>query len=172
MKTPINIPGTASNGKSVKDTIMGAADTAKAKFGTKEKAEPINIKTPEPAAAPVEEDMLTMRQMLADMGIHIPSWKRTLVMAAASFLSGYVIGATFNALFNYMFGAAILASGWTFMTVIAYVIGLVIAIYAAIKVAGRVANYIGTGTIDHDAKSAWGWIKGKCGASNLGLKTV
>ncbi len=166
MKHAINIPGTASNGKSIEDSVKGAAESIKAKFGSKPKAEPINLKTPEPAAAPIEEP-LTMRQMMADMGINIPSWKRTLIMTAASFLSGYVVGSTFNALFNYMFGAAILASGWTFMTVVAYIIGLVITIYAAIKLAGYTANYIGTAQIDRDASRAWAWAK-----SLVGVKSV
>lgn len=127
---------------------------------------------PKPAAAPIKEDELTLKQMLADMGFHMPSWKRNLVAGVASFLSGYVIGATFSALFELMFGAALLASGWTFMLVVAYVIGLVIAIYAAIKVSTRMYGYIASGSVDQDASRAWGWVKAKCSFSNPGLKTV
>jgi hypothetical protein len=161
----------ATNGKSVKEHVMGAAETVKAKLGSGPKAPPVELKKtvvtepqqPEPAAADTEQ--LSWRQMLADMGFKLPGWKRTLVAYAAAFLSGYVVGATFSALFNYMFGAAILATGWTFMTVIIYIVGLVIAVYAAAKLGQKVGGYILSGDIDADASRAWGWVKGKVSGS-------
>ncbi len=184
MKQAINIPGTASNGKGLKASVMKAADKVSAAIGSKEKAAPIDLTPkatvteppvmPERAAAPVEEDELTIRQMLADFGIFIPSWKRGLVMAVASFMTGYVVGSSAIALFNFMFGAAIMASGWTFILACVAVIGFVLAMYLACKLANKVARYIGSEQVDRDASRAWGWTKGLFtnAPSNGGRQTV
>lgn len=155
------------NGKNIKEQVLGLSDKIKAKLDTGPKAPPVAIKKtvtkkpeqPKPAAAPVEEDELTFRQMLADMGVFIPTWKRTLVASVASLLSGYVVGATFNALFNYMFAASIMASGWTFISIIAAVVAFIAATYVSCKVAARVLGYVGSGKVDAHASAAWGWTK-------------
>lgn len=156
------------NGKNVKEQVLGYVDAIKGKLDAGPKEPPVAIKKtvtkkpeqPKPAAAPVEEDELTFRQMLADMGVFIPTWKRALVASVASLLSGYVVGATFNALFNYMFAASIMASGWTFLTIVAAVVAFIAATYVSCKVAARVLGYVGSGKVDAHASAAWGWTKG------------
>ena len=167
MKHAINIPGTASNGKTVKNTVMDAAETIKSKLSSGPKAPPVDLK-PNVARAPemdepasdIGEEKISFRQMMADFGIHLPSWKRHLFAAVTSFIAGYVIGATASALFNYLFGAAILASGWTFMLVCVAIIGFIITVILAYKAGKAIGNYIYSGQVDRDASRAWGWAKG------------
>lgn len=152
-----------SNGSSIKDQVLGASAKIKAKLDSGPKAKPVEIKAPERAAADTEA--MSFRQMLEDMGFKMISWKRTLLAYAASFLSGYLIGTTFSALFHYLFAASILASGWTFITIVVAVLMFVAAAYLTILTSQKIGRYIIDGNIDADVASLRAKIGGWFGRS-------
>ncbi len=167
MKAAVHIPeaqGAKTNGATVKDHVMGTAAKLKEKLGPDTKPDPINLEADHSVGDPIN-----FRQILTDMGFKVSDWKRTLLANIAAFLSGYVIGTTFNALFNYMFAASIVASGWTFVTIVAAVITFIAAVYCAAKAARKIGRYIIDGDIDADIASlrskVGGWFGGRATAA-------
>lgn len=118
------------------------------------------------------QDEISMRAMFDNLGVSIPTWKRTLIALVASLASGYLAGSAGMTVTGVLCTAALTATGSMFISTVVYALGLIITVYAALKISQKIGMYIATGDIDSDAAAAWGWTKSLFGAGKRKLNTI
>lgn len=118
------------------------------------------IDTPRADSVSPDDSKIDMSALFAMCGVKLPTWKRSLVCAIASFAVGFLIGALARVVIETLVIAVAMSTGSIALCWAIYILGWIMAVYLAFAAGRAVTQYIMSGSVDKDIAAVKGKVSG------------